>query len=555
MRKQLNVSLRLKLTIVVLLAVIFSTVGMTSILMYSYYKNSLEQIRIDGINMAKSNAVAIENVAIATNSLDEVQKLVEKIANSNGMAYALIMSKEFEGVCDSNRSDIGKKYPDDPVAASVINEKKESSDFWVRDTGEKVLDVQVPVDFKLDGKEIASVDIGISLNHLNKTLKEFIVKSMIFAFVLIVLFTLLPLVFINKFILKPLNEGIKVSKAIAECDLTIDASVKNNDEIGMIVRAIIQAKNKLKEIIDEILQSAYFVDTSSKALSDAIESTTAASENITNSVSSMLKDFSNNASSILSTSTEVVAAVENNKAIVEVAAVVRESTMQCKETATLGKASVEDIVGTINEIAVLSESARQVISDLKLETEKINGIVNIVTQISQQTNLLALNAAIEAARAGDAGKGFAVVADEVKKLAEQTNSSLGGITELINSVQQKINNVVDVVDGTTSKVQQGVDKAKVTKTNMDGIIQEINNMTSQIDKISQAVNEQKRFIERTDRLMNDISTSTNFSVSTSKEINGIMERQLCSFEEIGATSEELHDRAEALNNLIRQFKV
>jgi methyl-accepting chemotaxis protein len=97
----------------------------------------------------------------------------------------------------------------------------------------------------------------------------------------------------------------------------------------------------------------------------------------------------------------------------------------------------------------------------------IGDIVDLIGDVASQTNLLALNATIEAARAGPAGKGFAVVAREVKSLAEQTAlaateiaaqvksiqnstidtaSGIGGITEVIRSINQSADTVVSVVE-------------------------------------------------------------------------------------------------------------
>jgi len=64
----------------------------------------------------------------------------------------------------------------------------------------------------------------------------------------------------------------------------------------------------------------------------------------------------------------------------------------------------------------------EAIKSISESSEKIAGIVNVITDIADQTNLLALNASIEAAGRG-ARSGVRVVADEVSKLADRSASS------------------------------------------------------------------------------------------------------------------------------------
>ena len=95
---------------------------------------------------------------------------------------------------------------------------------------------------------------------------------------------------------------------------------------------------------------------------------------------------------------------------------------------------IEELTIASGELAAVTKRALGSIGELLALTEKIDGIVDFVREVSERTNLLALNASIEAARAGEHGRGFAVVAGEVRKLAESTREATRDMDALLQQI-------------------------------------------------------------------------------------------------------------------------
>ncbi|CAM5782631.1 MULTISPECIES: globin-coupled sensor protein [Brevibacillus] len=164
------------------------------------------------------------------------------------------------------------------------------------------------------------------------------------------------------------------------------------------------------------------------------------------------------------------------------------------------------------QMKLIQQSAEQIASEMRtLEeiSEKIRGIVDVVTAIAEQTNLLALNAAIEAARAGEQGRGFAVVAGEVRKLAEQTKQSVSGVTELIEKTNAQTASLSAVVAEVRELVASSTTMTSETNRFFDEIRSAVTDSKEQSSRIQRELENFFHVMEEMNHAVSQVAISAD----------------------------------------------
>ncbi len=297
----------------------------------------------------------------------------------------------------------------------------------------------------------------------------------------------------------PVRKGLDFAQRLASGDFTERVDLDQQDELGMLVKALNQSADNLERMISEIMVSG-------QNLVQAVDQISAGNQNLSQRTS------------------------EQASALEEVAATIEEVTSSVNQNAENSR----DAKNLTDEGAVKSaeggkvvDEAVHAINDINQSSKKIGEIITVINEIAFQTNLLALNAAVEAARAGEQGRGFAVVAGEVRNLAQRAGNAAKEIGALISDSQ--------------NKVDKGTDLVKKSGEALGTIVNSARTSAQLISEIAAASDEQKRGFDQ-----------INTAVS---ELDNMTQQNAALVEETASASEEMATQAQAMLEMMAQFKI
>jgi methyl-accepting chemotaxis protein len=355
-------------------------------------------------------------------------------------------------------------------------------------------------------------------------------------------------------ITKPLQKLMTVSKKISEGDLTVSAAIDRRDELGQLAKSFDEMRQSLRNILDEVNQSANHLAASAEELMASAEQSTKASEQISSTIQEVAQGTEQQVQSVESGYQVVNEMAASAQQITSNAQHVSTAAQEASSRAEAGNQAVEVAIRQMKAISETVNGLARAVQGLGERSHQIGKILDVITDIANQTNLLALNAAIEAARAGEYGRGFAVVADEVRKLAEQTSHSTQQIAELVASIQQETDKTVQSMETATREVTEGIDVVNTAGESFAEIKRSIAEVALQIQELTAAVAQlssgASHMVEST-RVIREVA---EVSASGTQSVSAAVQEQLASMEEISASATALAKMAEELQELVGKFK-
>jgi methyl-accepting chemotaxis protein len=231
---------------------------------------------------------------------------------------------------------------------------------------------------------------------------------------------------------RPLEALNRAALRVAEGDLTQVIRVSSRDEVGMLAQSFRSMVERLRAIVSTLQGAAGDLASASASLGEATRAQSALLERQANGVTE---------TSTTTRELEQASATASSRA-----SAVLEVARRAAEMSDAGQAAAGQ---GLDGLKAIQDSVRNIVAQgthLFEQARQVGEIVETVRDIASQSHVLSLNASIEAARAGEAGRGFAVVAAEVRALAEQSGTSAGRISKIVQDILSAVRAALEMTE-------------------------------------------------------------------------------------------------------------
>ncbi|MBU3161025.1 methyl-accepting chemotaxis protein [Clostridium frigoris] len=576
----LKMSTRL-VSLVVFLAIFIGIVGYIGLynmnkinsnasLLHDYNLVNIEQVNTLRQNYSDIRTALIKMVYKERKDKGEDEEVVteiEDLTKKNEKLFAIIKSTNEKMRIDKSQADQEKD--------KILLDKIESSSKGYLASGKKATDFGVAKDFKsaaaqlsgaskdraalfegIDGLNASSIkeaDSFYSANNITfEGSKMLIISITILGFVCSIILGL----FIALAISRQLKKVVSFAGNMGNGDLTKEIDIDSKDEIGDLARALNKAKDNMKSLISEIINSSSDISASSEELSATSEEVSSKMDVVnesTDHITTGIQDLSATTQEVSASTKEI----ENTTMkLINKANDSFKSALEIKKRAAEIKVKATQNIEKGNEIYEKNRiNILKAIDDGKV-VKDITVMADSIGSIADQTNLLALNAAIEAARAGEMGKGFAVVADEVRSLAEQSSVAVENIQNMVNKIEMAFNNLSksgqEVLEYLETGVKPSYQLLMTTGIQYDQDADFVNNMASEIASTSKQM---KEVIDKVTYAIESLSVTTDKSADNTEDISNSINEITIAIGEVASSAQSQAETSQKLIDITNKFNI
>lgn len=360
---------------------------------------------------------------------------------------------------------------------------------------------------------------------------------------------------VTKLALKPLKNIVDAFSKVEEGDLTVQIDHISKDEFGELSESFNKMTSNMRSLVGDIKDLSSLLETSFINMNEDAKGVEAVSREVSRAVEEIASGASQQAEDA-SEALGFTNAMSNKVSFInENLGDITSSTVDMRDKNESGKSAILELKDKLYENSRSADTVSQSVASLSEKSDSIGNILDAIRGISEQINLLSLNAAIEAARAGEHGKGFAVVAQEIRKLAEDSENSVGEIRKIITEIQSEVSNTHKSMSASKDTVEDANMSLEKTEDIFISLGASVREVSARISELLEEIEEVDGMKNGVLASIENMSSLTEESAASTEEISSSTEEQTRSIENLVSNIGKIESMSGELSSKISNFKI
>ena len=176
-----------------------------------------------------------------------------------------------------------------------------------------------------------------------------------------------------------------------------------------------------------------------------------------------------------------------------------------------------------NNAAESMDETSRTIDGLRVLSNEVSEMVEVITDIADETNLISLNAAIEAARAGEHGRSFSVVADKIRELADVSRQNALDMSSTLTRIENQIDTVVKSGISSKESVLSLISNSHNINKSFDEIKVSFDLISSSLYTFNDEFLDESKMLKEVDRNLTDVENSSNILATNAESTKTVMD--------------------------------